>query len=144
MTSLSGELQKAQDEVVALRMQLAGILESKSWRLTAPLRFVLRQLRGLASPVSQEPLPEPASGGPLSYTQWIAGPETEIKRLRRRDMPGNGKVWAPRLALVVFAALQGLIAISTNGKFKGVSLDILVPEITARIVVGMRPASDKT
>jgi GT2 family glycosyltransferase len=101
--TFSGELQKAQDEVVALRMQLAGILESKSWRLTAPLRFVLRQLRGLASPVSQEPLPEPASGGPLSYTQWIAGPEAEIKRLRRRDMPGNGKVWAPRLALVVLA-----------------------------------------
>ncbi len=42
-----------------------------------------------------------------------------------------------RLSLVVFAALQGIIAISTDGKFKGVSLDVLVPEIIERIVLGM-------
>ena len=44
-----------------------------------------------------------------------------------------------RLSLVVFAALQGLIAISTNGKFKGVSLEILVPEVIERIILGLRP-----
>ena len=58
----------------------------------------------------------------------------------------NGEVAAgdpARQSLVVFAALQGLIAISTNGKFKGVSLDILVPEIIARIIVGMQPCSDE-
>ncbi len=42
-----------------------------------------------------------------------------------------------RLCLVVFVALQGLVAISTNGKFKGVSLDVLVPETVEMIVAGL-------
>ena len=46
-----------------------------------------------------------------------------------------------RLSLVIFAALQGIVTISTDGKFKGVSLDVLVPEIVERIVLGMRPPS---
>jgi AcrR family transcriptional regulator len=46
-----------------------------------------------------------------------------------------------RLSLVAFAALQGLVAISTNGKFKGLSLDVLVPEIIERIILGLRPRS---
>lgn len=44
-----------------------------------------------------------------------------------------------RLSLVAFAALQGLVAISTDGKFKGIPLDILVPEVIERIIVGLRP-----
>jgi hypothetical protein len=44
-----------------------------------------------------------------------------------------------RLSLVAFAALQGLITISTDGKFKGVSLEILVPEVIERIILGLRP-----
>jgi|SRR3984893_9713595 AcrR family transcriptional regulator len=44
-----------------------------------------------------------------------------------------------RLSLVAFAALQGLITISTDGKFKGTSLDILVPEVIERIILGLRP-----
>jgi Tetracyclin repressor-like, C-terminal domain len=43
-----------------------------------------------------------------------------------------------RLSLVAFAALQGLITISTDGKFKGVSLEILVPEVIERIILGLR------
>lgn len=43
-----------------------------------------------------------------------------------------------RLSLVVFAALHGLIAIATDGKFKGVSLDTLVPEMIERIIHGVR------
>jgi AcrR family transcriptional regulator len=48
-----------------------------------------------------------------------------------------GDPW--RLSLVVFAAMQGLIAISTNGKFKGIPLDTLVGEIIERIILGLRP-----
>ena len=44
-----------------------------------------------------------------------------------------------RLSLVVFAAMQGLIAISTDGKFKGIPLDTLVGEIIERIILGLRP-----
>src|SRR3984885_2304579 len=43
------------------------------------------------------------------------------------------------LYLVAFPALQGLIAISTDGKFKGVSLEILVPEVIERIILGLGP-----
>jgi len=48
-----------------------------------------------------------------------------------------GDPW--RLSLVVFSALLGLIAISTNGKFKGIPLDRLVAEIIERIILGLRP-----
>ena len=44
-----------------------------------------------------------------------------------------------RLALVAYASLQGLISISTDGKFKGISLDTLVPEIMDRIILGLSP-----
>lgn len=49
----------------------------------------------------------------------------------------SGEPW--RLSLVVFAAMQGLIAFSTNGKFKGIPLDRMVGEIIERIVLGLRP-----
>lgn len=35
--------------------------------------------------------------------------------------------------------MQGLIALSTNGKFKGIPLDRLVGEIIERIILGLRP-----
>jgi len=38
---------------------------------------------------------------PLNYTQWIAGHEAGIRRLLGRQLPGNGRVWAPRLALIL-------------------------------------------
>jgi AcrR family transcriptional regulator len=44
-----------------------------------------------------------------------------------------------RLAIVVFSALLGLVSISTNGKFKGVSLDYLTGEIIERMILGFRP-----
>jgi hypothetical protein len=40
---------------------------------------------------------------------------------------------------VVFSALLGLVSISTNGKFKGVSLDRLTGEIIERMILGFRP-----
>jgi len=49
----------------------------------------------------------------------------------------SGDPW--RLSLVVFSALPGLVAISTNGKFKGIPLDRLVGEIIERIILGLRP-----
>jgi len=48
-----------------------------------------------------------------------------------------GDPW--RLSLVVFAAMQGLIAISTEGKIKGIPLDRMVGEIIERIILGLRP-----
>ncbi len=43
------------------------------------------------------------------------------------------------LALVPFATVQGLIVVSTNGSFKGVSLEKLVEQATHHILVGLRP-----
>lgn len=48
-----------------------------------------------------------------------------------------------RVALVVFAALQGLVALSTNGKFKGESLDDLIGEIVERLTLGLRPRTGR-
>jgi AcrR family transcriptional regulator len=45
------------------------------------------------------------------------------------------------LALVVFYALLGLVSISTDGKFKDVSLDYLTGEIIERMILGFRPRS---
>jgi AcrR family transcriptional regulator len=44
-----------------------------------------------------------------------------------------------RLSLTLSAALQGLISISTEGKFKGVPLEALVPGIVKHILLGLRP-----
>ncbi len=43
------------------------------------------------------------------------------------------------LALVPFATVQGLIVVSSNGSFKGVSLEKLVEQATHHILVGLRP-----
>ena len=44
-----------------------------------------------------------------------------------------------RLSLTLNAALQGLVSISTKGKFKGVPLEALVPGIVKHILLGLRP-----
>jgi AcrR family transcriptional regulator len=44
-----------------------------------------------------------------------------------------------RLSLTLSAALQGLVSISTEGKFKGVPLERLVPGIVKHILLGLRP-----
>ena len=44
-----------------------------------------------------------------------------------------------RLSLTLSAALQGLISISTEGKFKGVPLEALVPGIVKHVLLGLRP-----
>ena len=43
------------------------------------------------------------------------------------------------LALVPFATVQGLIVVSSNGSFKGVSLEKLVQQATHHILFGLRP-----
>ena len=45
------------------------------------------------------------------------------------------------LALVPFATVQGLIVVSSNGSFKGMSLEKLVEYATRQILVGLRPRS---
>jgi AcrR family transcriptional regulator len=44
-----------------------------------------------------------------------------------------------RLSLTLNAALQGLVSISTEGKFKGVPLETLVPTMVKQILLGLRP-----
>jgi AcrR family transcriptional regulator len=44
-----------------------------------------------------------------------------------------------RLALLVFSSLLGLVSISTDGKFKGLSLDYLTGEMIERMILGFRP-----
>jgi hypothetical protein len=44
-----------------------------------------------------------------------------------------------RLALVVLSSLQGLVSLSTDGKFKGVSLSHLTGDIVERLILGLRP-----
>jgi AcrR family transcriptional regulator len=44
-----------------------------------------------------------------------------------------------RLSIVVFSSLLGLVSISTDGKFKGVSLDYLTGEIIERMILGFKP-----
>jgi len=44
-----------------------------------------------------------------------------------------------RLSLTVSAALQGLVSISTDGEFKGVPLETLVPVTVKQILLGLRP-----
>ncbi|HTD16464.1 MAG TPA: TetR/AcrR family transcriptional regulator [Chthoniobacterales bacterium] len=44
-----------------------------------------------------------------------------------------------RLSLTLGAALQGLVSISTEGKFKGIPLEDLVPGIVKHILAGLRP-----
>ena len=43
------------------------------------------------------------------------------------------------LGLVCFAAMQGLITISTQGKFMGAPLDTVVSDVIQRIILGLRP-----
>jgi AcrR family transcriptional regulator len=44
-----------------------------------------------------------------------------------------------RLSLTLGAALQGLVSISTGGRFKGVPLETLVPAMVKHILLGLRP-----
>ncbi|HEX4141871.1 MAG TPA: TetR/AcrR family transcriptional regulator [Candidatus Methylacidiphilales bacterium] len=44
-----------------------------------------------------------------------------------------------RLSLPLSAALLGLISISVKGKFKNLPLQELVPELTSRILLGLKP-----
>ena len=59
-----------------------------------------------------------------------------------RDGQACGSVIAgnpERLGLVGFAAMQGLIAMSTSGRVKGIPLDALVSEVIERLILGLRP-----
>ncbi len=66
------------------------------------------------------------SHGPATFAEAQA--EGEV-------VPGD----PARLALVVLSALLGLVSISTEGKFKGVSLDHLTGEIIERMILGFSP-----
>ena len=44
-----------------------------------------------------------------------------------------------RIGLVAYAAMQGLIAVSSNGEFKKVPVGALVDEVIERLILGLRP-----
>lgn len=44
-----------------------------------------------------------------------------------------------RLALAVFASVEGLVTLSINGEFGGVPIDKLAVEIVGQIILGLRP-----
>ena len=44
-----------------------------------------------------------------------------------------------RIGLVAYAAMQGLVAVSTNGAFKKIPLNGLVGEVIERLILGLRP-----
>lgn len=71
-----------------------------------------------------------------SYKALSAGPET----LALGQSTGAVVAGDPeQLALTVFAVVEGLISLSVDGRFGGVTLDILVEPILARIMTGLRP-----
>ena len=54
---------------------------------------------------------------------------------RGEVIPGN----PARIGLVGYAAVQGLIAVSTKGEFNEIPLDALVGEVIERLILGLRP-----
>lgn len=71
-----------------------------------------------------------------SYRALAAGPRTiGFGQATGAVVEGD----AERLALVVFAAAEGLVALSTEGTFGGLPLDRLVVEVVQQILVGIRP-----
>ena len=44
-----------------------------------------------------------------------------------------------RLSLTRNSAWRGLVSISTDGKFKGVPLEVLLPATVKHILLGLRP-----
>jgi GT2 family glycosyltransferase len=97
----SDALGAALSQAAELQAQLDALRQSTAWRLTAPMRRLLERWRGPAPAVVTAPAPPPPPFVPLGYTEWIDSQEAAIKRLWRRERPGDGEVWAPRLALVV-------------------------------------------
>ena len=63
-----------------------------------------------------------------------------IQLFAEGQQTGDGVDGDPELlALVPFSTVQGLIVVSSNGSFKGVSLEKLVEQATHHILVGLRP-----
>jgi GT2 family glycosyltransferase len=101
LTARDEALRAALAEATALRSQLTAFQNSKSWRLTAPLRRVMERLHEPAPELAPAPVTEPPAYVPQHYAEWIAAQEPGMKRLFNRELPGHGKLWAPRLALII-------------------------------------------
>ncbi len=70
------------------------------------------------------------------YRALAAGPET----IEYRQSIGAIRAGDPeRLALAIFASVEGLISLSSNGRFGGVSTEKLAEEIILLILGGLRP-----
>ena len=79
-----------------------------------------------ATPELLEASHEALSAGPLTITEGQAAGAV---------VAGDPE----RLALTVFAAVQGLVTLSTDGEFGGAPLDKLMVEIVEQVIVGLRP-----
>ena len=71
-----------------------------------------------------------------SYKALNAGPQT----IRGGQIEGAVIEGDPeRLALTVFAAVEGLLALSVNGQLGGVAIDWLIVGLVGQIIEGLRP-----
>ena len=71
-----------------------------------------------------------------SYQSLAAGPMI-IKEGQQAGAVAEGN--PESLALVVFAAVEGLVSLSADGKFGGAPLEKLVVQVVTQIIIGLRP-----
>lgn len=116
-------LRVALAETAMLRKQLLSLQESKTWRMTAPLRRMMAQLRGSVREIVTPPPAIPSAYTPMPYASWVATQEARIKQVNNRELQGYGKVWAPRLALILLpghttppAAVPGVAILDPGGE----------------------------
>ncbi len=112
-------------EARLLSLARANIFFALRHRALIRLMFVTKQ-RDEASPELLQASYQGLSAAPatIAYGQSIGA-----------VVPGDPE----QLALTVFAAVEGLISLSVDGKLSGVALDVLVETVLAQIIVGLRP-----
>ena len=108
-----------------IRLAHANVRFATTHRALFRLMFVAKQRKDA-----------PAELIEASYRALYAGPATII----HGQMTGAVVAGDPEhLALVVFAAVEGLISFSVDGTFGGVPLERLVEEVIGQIMVGLQP-----
>ena len=80
-------------------------------------------------------------GAPRELMEAAGAAFAHLPRIvREGQMEGKVAAGDPaRLGLPLSAALLGLVSVSVNGKFKDFPLQELVPELTNRILLGLKP-----
>jgi AcrR family transcriptional regulator len=103
----------------------------------AHVRFALKHPSLFRLMLEAKNRPDPPAGL-LEASERVFSIAAEIftaGQKRGEVIPGD----PARIGLVGYAAMQGLIAVSTNGKFKKIPVDVLVGEVVERLILGLRP-----